>query len=352
MYTIQYSQTASWLVAILATVNLPGLMARCSSGRGPQGVETWKIRPESFHHDAVLVVSSDCLGFWKTRCFLQFGNRNLFVCPSVHLCEGCTESSPFCSTLNTSYITGLDMCEGCTESSPFRSNFEHELHHRFGHVNEVRTESSPFRSTLNTSCITGLDMCEVCTESSPFRSTLNTSYITGLDMCELCTEVSIRTGTSSHASKQSMAQHVCTTESGGWAQKGTKHQKLISTYLHLPIYLRYLVIQIDLLSLWKQCRCCSKPIQYHSMPNLKGGTVWRGDAWTTPKLLDLKDQISTNHIHHTPIGNVGSSPRMGKIHHDHGEVHDIVISLVIDSSSSYSNFKMVHWGANTCLHCQ
>ena len=64
--------------------------------------------------------------------------------------------------------------------------------------------SSPFRSTLNTSYITGLDMCEVRTEavhsvalwtrvtsqvwtcvkylmyrSSPFRSTLNTSYITG-----------------------------------------------------------------------------------------------------------------------------------------------------------------------------
>ena len=133
MYTIQYSQTASWLVAILATVNLPGLMARCSSGRGPQGVETWKIRPESFHHDAVLVVSSDCLGFWKTRCFLQFGNRNLFVCPSVHLCEGCTESSPFCSTLNT--ITSQVWT--CVKDVPKA-------------VHSV--------ATLNTSYITGLDM--------------------------------------------------------------------------------------------------------------------------------------------------------------------------------------------------
>ena len=49
--------------------------------------------------------------------------------------------------------------------------------------------SSPFRSTLNTSYITGLDMCKVCTEvGSPFRSTLNMGYITGLDMCKVCTE--------------------------------------------------------------------------------------------------------------------------------------------------------------------
>ena len=176
-------------------------------------------------------------------------------------------SSPFRSTLNTSYITALDICEVCTEavhsvalwtrvtsqlwacvkyvpkqSIPY--HFEHELHHRFGHVWSMYRSSpvsstldgsspfrstlnmcyitalgmwsmyrsSPFRSTLNTSYITALDMCEVCTEavhsvalsqhelhhsfghvwsmyrSSPFRSTLNTSYITALGMCEVCTE--------------------------------------------------------------------------------------------------------------------------------------------------------------------
>lgn len=82
------------------------------------------------------------------------------------------------------------------------------------------------------------------------------------------------------------------------------------------------------------------------MPNWTGGTVWCNDAWTTPKPLDLKDQISTNHIHHTPIGNVGSSPRMGKIHHDHGEVYEIVISLVVDSSS-YIEVRILHYIANS-----
>ena len=48
--------------------------------------------------------------------------------------------------------------------------------------------SSPCRSTLNTSYITGLDMCEVCTEAVHSVAVLNTSYIRGLDMCEVCTE--------------------------------------------------------------------------------------------------------------------------------------------------------------------
>ena len=54
------------------------------------------------------------------------------------------------------------MCEVCTEA--VHSVFEHELHHRFGHVWSMY-RSSPFRSTLNTSYITGLDMWKVCTEA-------------------------------------------------------------------------------------------------------------------------------------------------------------------------------------------
>ena len=59
----------------------------------------------------------------------------------------------------------------------------------FGHVYSLY-RSSPFRSTLNTGYITGLDMCKVKSmyQSSPLRSTLNTGYITGLDMCTVCTE--------------------------------------------------------------------------------------------------------------------------------------------------------------------
>ena len=70
-------------------------------------------------------------------------------------------SSPFRSTLNTSYITGLGMW------SMYRS--------------------SPFRSTLNTSYITALGMWSMY-RSSPFRSTFSTSYITALDMSEVSTE--------------------------------------------------------------------------------------------------------------------------------------------------------------------
>ena len=40
----------------------------------------------------------------------------------------------------------------------------YRLHYRFGHVCSMY-RSSPFRSTLNTGYITGLDMCAVCTEA-------------------------------------------------------------------------------------------------------------------------------------------------------------------------------------------
>ena len=45
-----------------------------------------------------------------------------------------------------------------------KTNFEHGLHYRFGHVKSMY-RSSPFRSTLNTGYIAGLDMCKVCTEA-------------------------------------------------------------------------------------------------------------------------------------------------------------------------------------------
>ena len=118
--------------------------------------------------------------------------------------------SPFCSTLNTSYITGLDMCEGCTEAvhsvAPWTlvtsqvwtcvkyvpkqsipKHLEHELHHRFGHVWSMY-RISPFCSTLKHELHHRFGHVWSMYRSSPFRSTLNTSYITGLDMCEVCTE--------------------------------------------------------------------------------------------------------------------------------------------------------------------
>ena len=59
--------------------------------------------------------------------------------------------------------------------------------------------SSPFCSTLNTSYITASDMCEVCTEA--VHSTLNTSYITGFAVCSYlthlwCSYLSPKTGIS------------------------------------------------------------------------------------------------------------------------------------------------------------
>ena len=128
-------------------------------------------------------------------------------------------SSPFRSTLNTGYITGLGMCEVCTEAVhsvalwtrvapqlwtcvkylPKQSiplHFEHELHHSFGHVwsmyrsspfRSTLDGSSPFRSALNMCYITALGMWSMY-RSSPFRSTSNTCYITALGTCEVRTE--------------------------------------------------------------------------------------------------------------------------------------------------------------------
>ena len=59
--------------------------------------------------------------------------------------------------------------------------------------------SSPFCSILNTSYITASDMCEVCTEA--VHSTSNTSYITGFAVCSYlthlwCSYLSPKTGIS------------------------------------------------------------------------------------------------------------------------------------------------------------
>ena len=72
-------------------------------------------------------------------------------------------SSPFRSTLNTSFATALDTCEYAPKQ-PIPKHFEHEFCHSFGHVWSMY-RSSPFRSTLNTRYITALDMCEVGTEA-------------------------------------------------------------------------------------------------------------------------------------------------------------------------------------------
>ena len=77
----------------------------------------------------------------------------------------------------------------CVEYVPKQSipqHFEHGLHYNFGHVWSMY-RSSPVRSTLNTSYITGLDMCKVCTEAV-LSVALWTRVTLGLDMCKVCTE--------------------------------------------------------------------------------------------------------------------------------------------------------------------
>ena len=100
-----------------------------------------------------------------------------------HVCT-MYRSSPFRSTLNTSYIRFGHVCT-MYRSSPFRSTLN-TGYIGFGHVCTMY-RSSPFRSTLNTSYSRFGHVCTMY-RSSPFRSTLNTGYITGLDMCALCTE--------------------------------------------------------------------------------------------------------------------------------------------------------------------
>ena len=70
-------------------------------------------------------------------------------------------SSPFRSTLNTGYITGLGMCKVCTEA--------------------VHSVALWTRVTL------GLGMCKVCTEAV-HSVALWTRVTLGLGMCKVCTE--------------------------------------------------------------------------------------------------------------------------------------------------------------------
>ena len=73
-------------------------------------------------------------------------------------------SSPFRSTLNTSYITALGMCEVCTEAVHSVALGTRGTSQPWACVKYVPKQSIPY-STLNTSYITGLGMCEVRTEA-------------------------------------------------------------------------------------------------------------------------------------------------------------------------------------------
>ena len=93
-------------------------------------------------------------------------------------CEVCTEAVLSVALWTRVYFTSLDMCAVCTEAVHSVALWTRVIHHRFGHVCTIY-RSSPFHSTLNTS---------YCTDAVHFRSTLNTSYFTSLDMCAVCTE--------------------------------------------------------------------------------------------------------------------------------------------------------------------
>ena len=93
-------------------------------------------------------------------------------------------SSPFRSTLNTSYISFGHVLR-MYRSSPFRSTLN-TSYIRFGHVLSMY-RSSPFRSTLNTSYTLALNMCWVCTEAV-HSVALWTRVTLGLDMCWAGTE--------------------------------------------------------------------------------------------------------------------------------------------------------------------
>ena len=120
----------------------------------------------------------------------------------LDMCKECYRSSPFHRTVNTGYITGLDMCKVCTEAvhavalwtRVTLQVWTYEAVHSVALRTRVTLQvwsmyrSSPFRSTVNTGYITGLDMCKVCTEAVHAVCTVNTGYIPGLDMCKVCTE--------------------------------------------------------------------------------------------------------------------------------------------------------------------
>ena len=99
---------------------------------------------------------------WFIR-FLVFFQSNVF---RKHVWIECSmyRSSPFRSTWNTGYITGLDMCPVCTEAVHSVALGTRVTLQVLGHVSSIY-RSSPFRSTWNTGYITGLDMCPVCTEA-------------------------------------------------------------------------------------------------------------------------------------------------------------------------------------------
>ena len=96
---------------------------------------------------------------------IPYSTLNTSYITGLDMCEVSTEAvhSVALWTRVTSQVWAC-MCEVCTEAVHSIALSQHELHHSFGHVwNMYR--SSPFRSTLNTSYITALGMCEVCTEA-------------------------------------------------------------------------------------------------------------------------------------------------------------------------------------------
>ena len=75
-----------------------------------------------------------------------------------------TRQSIAYSTLNTSYMTGLDMCKVCNEAVDCVALWARVTLQVWTCVKYVTRQSIAY-STLNTSYMTGLDMCKVCTEA-------------------------------------------------------------------------------------------------------------------------------------------------------------------------------------------
>ena len=82
----------------------------------------------------------------------------------LDMCPVCTEAVHSVALGTRVTLQVWDMRPVCTEAVHSVALGTRVIHYRFGHVSSIY-RSSPFRSTWNTGYITGLDMCPVCTEA-------------------------------------------------------------------------------------------------------------------------------------------------------------------------------------------
>ena len=128
------------------------------------GLDMWSMYRSSPFRSTLNTSYITGLGMWSMYRSSPFRSTlNTSYITALGMCEVCTEAVHSVA-LSARVTSQLWTCVKYLPKQSIPYSTLNTSYIRFGHVWSIY-RSSPFRSTLNTSYITGLGMCEACTEA-------------------------------------------------------------------------------------------------------------------------------------------------------------------------------------------